>query len=735
MSKQHQSRCGQPVLDQGPCGASGTTNPTSYQVLHVHPGAPADLIAAAYWKLVSVVRSADPSDRTMRALHKLTKAYETLSTPESRSSYDAYLGIEGRLGPPSGRRSRRTNSRSNGRDYYEILGVDPLAHPAVIAEAHGLMRNHYLGLVAQGRAEPQLVDLLHEAYAVLADADARRRYDEARATYLARAAVGVDSDANSAPGERTRRRELSHTIGRKSASFSKNGGAMLAALIAAGGRASAELAGTASKRLVEATEAARRRRSDRLSATKAPTRARPSGKNAGLHTAVLPFLPLLAVPLIGTAPEDLDRIILAIEIIFLLMAIRNPVWVLGALILSELTIRNYHFEFLASVVILLPHFARVPNIGPKGRMTVMIAGAFVASVALAEMAAYDLGDGVSYLRSLLVGVVALTLIPLVIRTRDDLRNITSVALIIACASALVAILQQLSGGYIVQLAVERLADGEPVRWVGRSTGLATNSVRLSNDLTLFLFPVLGVLLMQGVPRKLHPYLTGVAIVFVVALYFSQTRTWIPSALAAAAIMALLTGRRYQREFLLLVAVGAVALAGASAIHGGRYSRDLSSDSSAASRPVLWGAGLNIALDNPILGVGHAGFLELAPRYAHDLAPGLLAHQNAGESLGRLEPHNDYINVWVSFGLPGLGFYLLLLVLTGGNFIQVARQSSDPLFQGIALGGLGTLMAFGVNSFFHNLFTATLTVWLLAGLSLALVNLARQDTDRLGGATT
>ena len=132
---------------------------------------------------------------------------------------------------------------------------------------------------------------------------------------------------------------------------------------------------------------------------------------------------------------------------------------------------------------------------------------------------------------------------------------------------------------------------------------------------------------------------------------------------------------------------------------------------------------NIAIDNPVLGVGHDGFLELAPRYAHQIDPRLLAHENAGEALGQFEPHNHCLNVWSSFGTAALVLYAVLLLFTGRNFLQAARLSDDPFVKGIAVGGLGTLVSFCINSFFHNFFTGTLTVWILAGLSLAVLQMA------------
>jgi O-antigen ligase len=106
---------------------------------------------------------------------------------------------------------------------------------------------------------------------------------------------------------------------------------------------------------------------------------------------------------------------------------------------------------------------------------------------------------------------------------------------------------------------------------------------------------------------------------------------------------------------------------------------------------------------------------------------LLRQQNAGDALGRFEPHNDYLNIWLSFGTLALATYLLMMWCTLSNFRDAFNQLSDPLLRGIALGSLGALIAFGINSFFHNFFDSVLTLWILAGLSVALMTLAAKET--------
>ena len=78
----------------------------------------------------------------------------------------------------------------------------------------------------------------------------------------------------------------------------------------------------------------------------------------------LPLAPLLAIPILGTSPERLELVVLGMQAIFLLMALRNPVWVLGALALSEsIALRASCREWITvqtapsfSILTAIPHF-------------------------------------------------------------------------------------------------------------------------------------------------------------------------------------------------------------------------------------------------------------------------------------------------------------------------------------------------------------------------------------------
>ncbi len=71
-------------------------------------------------------------------------------------------------------------------------------------------------------------------------------------------------------------------------------------------------------------------------------------------------------------------------------------------------------------------------------------------------------------------------------------------------------------------------------------------------------------------------------------------------------------------------------------------------------------------------------------------------------------------------------YALMMWFTARNFLHALGRFRDPLMKGIALGCFGALVAFAVNSSFHNLFTSALSFWILAGAALAHTKLAERE---------
>ena len=164
---------------------------TAYSLLQVHPAAPAELISAAYWRLIGRAQvSGGEKGASGAVIRELNRAYKTLSDPEKRAAYDRSLKIlpsAALAGTPT---DSTPDTESNGQigtpnggaapDYYEILRVDPAAEAGVIEGAYEVMRSRYQALIEAGEGAPDVLELLERAFQTTRNPEQRRIYDAGR---------------------------------------------------------------------------------------------------------------------------------------------------------------------------------------------------------------------------------------------------------------------------------------------------------------------------------------------------------------------------------------------------------------------------------------------------------------------------------------------------------------------------------------------------------------------------
>ena len=449
------------------------------------------------------------------------------------------------------------------------------------------------------------------------------------------------------------------------------------------------------------------------------------------------FAPLILLPLVGSA-NRVDMLLLLMEGILLFLGARSPVWLLAALMVPELTIPNYIFSFgevsisnrlflsIAIFAIIQPHLKTGDWFNKRVGNLIFFAALFFIVSGFANSLAVDASYAFKFGRYLSTGLLALLLVPAVLRSESDVRNLVLVCLVIGFASAGAALMQHF-GSIIPVPLIQSVPHAETPTdfgdWGGRALGLTESPIYLSNSMLLLMLPLMGVLLIGDQKRDTRMALVIVLLCLVMALYYSYTRSWTYAAAAGIVPFLILYRGRYLRHLWFGLLLGMVIFFMWTGYQGNRYTLGADEDSSASGRYVLWEIGLQVALDNPILGVGHNVFTTLAADYADGIDSETLERQNAAEVIGVYEPHNDFLNVWLSFGTIGLLLYLAIFYLTGKNFLAAFNTSESPLIKGLALGSAGALLAFAVNSSFHNLLDSTLTLWLLAGFSVALANIA------------
>ncbi len=200
--------------------------------------------------------------------------------------------------------------------------------------------------------------------------------------------------------------------------------------------------------------------------------------------------------------------------------------------------------------------------------------------------------------------------------------------------------------------------------------------------------------------------------------------------------------RIRGEFILVTLLLMVGFASASGIIDGRYLSGRGQtvqEASSVSRMILWQAGIAIATDNPILGIGGNQFRNVSPNYADNVDPELIAWEEATyysySTLGNEQPHNDFLRIWISYGTLALAAYLWLFVAVLGNFLDSYRRAKKRFIKGLSLGLAAALVAYGANAFYHNLADTLPLLWILAGFSLVTTKLAWQTKGEPNGPVT
>lgn len=417
-------------------------------------------------------------------------------------------------------------------------------------------------------------------------------------------------------------------------------------------------------------------------------------------------------------------------------ALFQPVWALAAMLIVEFAAQGYVVGMplsvrlaaaMASAVIVAPAIVRALNVRDSALLRVLLPMfVFLVTVTVGNSFFSEPEYVYKYLRLQFIQLVCLLTAAVMIRDRQTLRIAAFVALVVCSVSALFALVQQATTH---PLAYPSATPAEITNYARRSAGLTRSPVSLANDLTFVLLPALGLLLVAPVRRgTLHLLLGATSILLLAATYATFTRAALAGIGPGLLVMACLV-RGWSRAIIVGALVGApllyLTLQGSGLI-GGRLYAGVEDDPSAASHLATAQVGLELALDNWVTGIGHQSFEAESTAYAYAIT-NVNARRVGRGRLGEARVHNDFMNVWFSWGIVAAVAYLAVFVGAFVNFV-VAARSRDWLVRGLAIGCAGGLATYAFASSFHNYLDASNVLWFYGGISAALARLAGSATN-------
>jgi hypothetical protein len=239
---------------------------------------------------------------------------------------------------------------------------------------------------------------------------------------------------------------------------------------------------------------------------------------------------------------------------------------------------------------------------------------------------------------------------------------------------------------------------------------------------LQLIAALAVGMLIAIPNKRSGtalFLSAAIPLLAVTLILTSTRAALAGLSIAVAVMALASSSRR----VIVAVMASVVIVLPLGLMAVEHSRGISvfdpEEGSTAYRLEVWREAFGIIKDNPLVGIGKG-------------SEGKLKESLGLYDEGRLPPghfHSTPVQVAVWWGLLGLIFYysfMTIFFLETWRLIKMVKSDSRWQLRGIAIGGLGALVAFNVSSFAHFNFgdgEVVMAIWLLTGLAFAVRRIA------------
>ncbi len=191
-----------------------------------------------------------------------------------------------------------------------------------------------------------------------------------------------------------------------------------------------------------------------------------------------------------------------------------------------------------------------------------------------------------------------------------------------------------------------------------------------------------------------------------------------SFLAAIPILAFTRGKRagiIVTGMLLIVIVGGILTVPAL-----RYrAESIVEPGQNETRLNLWKTAMRVAEDHPVLGVGEDNWDLVFDRYRLEGFYDTTVH-----------PHNDYLTVLVSSGLPGLFAFVAMWGISMARGFKTAFGARNQLVRATALAATFSLMGLMIGAMFQNYygtFINCLGWWFVVGLLLTAEKIGSRKT--------
>jgi O-antigen ligase len=115
-------------------------------------------------------------------------------------------------------------------------------------------------------------------------------------------------------------------------------------------------------------------------------------------------------------------------------------------------------------------------------------------------------------------------------------------------------------------------------------------------------------------------------------------------------------------------------------------------------------------DSPLIGIGEDNFDFYFDQYKVQGFYDVTVH-----------PHNDYLTILVSSGIPGLIAFVSIWLVTIQKGFNTQKYSSNPFLKELALGSTLAIIGFMVGGLFQNYYGTFANCWgwwLMAGFTMA-----------------